>query len=41
MLDRSLRNHIKKKRRDGEIRKHRLNEMGSPEYEMEKVKQTK
>ena len=42
MLDKGLRKNIKK-RRDGEIGKHKLNEMVAlnTEYEIEKVKQTR
>ena len=29
MLDKGLRKNIKKKRRDGKIRKHKLNEIGA------------
>ena len=41
MLDKDLRKNIKKKRRDGEIGKHKLNEMGAQNMNQKKMKQTR
>ena len=41
MLDKVLTKNIKRKRRDGEIGKNKLNEMGELNMKQEKVKQTR
>ena len=41
MLDKVLTKNIKRKRRDGETGKNKLNEMGELNMKQEKVKQTR